>query len=195
MNYLAHILLSGEDEKIIIGNFIGDFVKGGRHKDYENRIQQGILLHRFIDDFTDNHPKVKNDVKLIKNHIGRYAPIAIDIFYDHLIAKSWESYNNQNLIDFSENFYQTAQEYKSIMPERCQFMLNYMKRDNWLLRYKDIEGVSRSLYGLSKRTKYDSRLEEAINYLISHQVEIANGFELFFEELINQCKTYLNGKA
>jgi hypothetical protein len=28
MNFLAHLLLSGENEEIITGNYVGDFVKG-----------------------------------------------------------------------------------------------------------------------------------------------------------------------
>ena len=28
MNYLAHLLLSGNDEDVIFGNFIGDAIKG-----------------------------------------------------------------------------------------------------------------------------------------------------------------------
>jgi acyl carrier protein phosphodiesterase len=28
MNFLFHMLLSGDDEKILVGNFMGDFVKG-----------------------------------------------------------------------------------------------------------------------------------------------------------------------
>ena len=55
MNYLAHVYLSGSDEFLCIGNFIGDHVKGKAYFDYPETIQNGILLHRKIDYFTDQH--------------------------------------------------------------------------------------------------------------------------------------------
>ena len=60
MNFLAHIYLSGENENIKIGNFIADAIKGNKYKEYSTEIQQGVLLHRYIDSFTDTHPTVKN---------------------------------------------------------------------------------------------------------------------------------------
>ena len=56
MNYLAHVYLSGANEALIIDNFIADHVKGKAYLDYSKTIQKGILLHRKIDHFTDQHP-------------------------------------------------------------------------------------------------------------------------------------------
>ena len=56
MNYLGHLALSGENEDVLFGNFIADAVKGNSYHKFNNSIQKGILLHRFIDHFTDNHP-------------------------------------------------------------------------------------------------------------------------------------------
>ena len=58
MNFLAHIYLSDDDEQVMIGNFIADFVKGKKKDDYPPAIKKGIELHRSIDDFTDHHPLV-----------------------------------------------------------------------------------------------------------------------------------------
>ena len=55
MNFLAHLYLSGESEAIKTGNFIGDYVKGKKFENYSGDIRNGILLHRSIDNFTDNH--------------------------------------------------------------------------------------------------------------------------------------------
>ena len=62
MNFLAHLYLSGSDPMVKVGNFIGDHVKGNAYQNYEIGIQQGILLHRKIDFFTDTHPLVKQSV-------------------------------------------------------------------------------------------------------------------------------------
>src|SRR5690606_39969566 len=59
--------------KILVGNFIGDFVRGDIASRFEPEIVQGIYLHREIDDFTDSHPSVKAAQELLKPQFGRYA--------------------------------------------------------------------------------------------------------------------------
>ena len=39
MNFLAHLYLSGASEGLIIGNFIGDSVKGQDLKSYETKVR------------------------------------------------------------------------------------------------------------------------------------------------------------
>ncbi|HEY3430492.1 MAG TPA: DUF479 domain-containing protein, partial [Cyclobacteriaceae bacterium] len=59
MNFLAHLYLSGTHQKVMVGNFIGDFVKGRNALEtFEPEIVKGIELHRGIDEFTDSHPIV-----------------------------------------------------------------------------------------------------------------------------------------
>ena len=53
MNFLFHMLLSGNDEQLLVGNFIGDFVKGPLQERFEPRIRQGVMLHRQIDSYAD----------------------------------------------------------------------------------------------------------------------------------------------
>ncbi len=67
MNYLAHIFLSGNDDDVLIGNFIGDYVKGKDFNNYPAGIQKGILLHRRIDTYTDRH-------KIIHQSMSYFAP-------------------------------------------------------------------------------------------------------------------------
>ena len=55
MNYLGHLFLSGSDEKILLGNFLGDHVSNKTLHLYDF-LFKGIELHREIDLFTDSHP-------------------------------------------------------------------------------------------------------------------------------------------
>lgn len=195
MNYLAHILLSGKDDKVKVGNFIGDFVKGNAYDNYDKDIKKGILLHRFIDDYTDKHPKVKQDVKRLSDKIGRYAPIAVDVFYDHLIAQNWENFNaTTSITNFCKDFYQTVEIYRTLIPEKCKHVFYYMRRDNWLENYQHEQGISWALSGLSKRTKFASRLDESLPLLLDDKEEILDDFIPFFNELNEESKTFLNGQ-
>ncbi|GIS88192.1 MAG: hypothetical protein CM1200mP18_09020 [Gammaproteobacteria bacterium] len=51
MNYLAHLYLSGDIEDLVIGNFIGDAVRGDQYKRLKPAVQAGVRLHREIDRF------------------------------------------------------------------------------------------------------------------------------------------------
>ena len=50
MNFLAHIYLSGDPSPLMIGNFIADYVKGKQKERFSPEIQQGIQLHRKINE-------------------------------------------------------------------------------------------------------------------------------------------------
>ena len=83
MNFLAHIYLSGEDTPLMIGNFIGDFVKGNEYKNFPADIQNGVLLHREIDSYTDSHEIVLESKKRLREKYRHYSGVITDIFYDH----------------------------------------------------------------------------------------------------------------
>ena len=68
--------------RLSLGNFIGDFVKGNQHKNYPQQMQQGILLHRAIDHYTDNHPIVLECVDFMRPSFGRYSGIDLDMYFD-----------------------------------------------------------------------------------------------------------------
>jgi acyl carrier protein phosphodiesterase len=63
MNFLAHIYLSGNNELLKIGNFMADGIRGKQFETYPKAIQNGILLHRAIDSFTDAHPVFRQSTK------------------------------------------------------------------------------------------------------------------------------------
>lgn len=184
MNFLAHIYLSGDNNSIVIGNFIADGIRGESYKNYPEDIQKGILLHREIDTFTDTHPFVRQSRKRLHETYGHYSRVIVDIIYDHYLAKNWKSYSSVNLKDFVEQFYVILDEYSEILPPRIQNLKPYMIADNWLLNYSKIEGIQHVLNGMNRRTKYRSKMNEATKELIKYYSEFEDEFTLFFEELI-----------
>ncbi len=59
-----------------------------------------------------------------------------------------------------------------------------MIKDNWLLSYATIDGISRVLKGMNKRTKYKSNMEFATEELKENYTLFENEFRSFFEELM-----------
>ncbi|MFG6687424.1 ACP phosphodiesterase [Mariniflexile sp. HNIBRBA6329] len=191
MNYLAHIYLSGDNDLITIGNFIADGIKGKSYEKYPKDIQIGILLHRNIDTFTDAHPTVRLSTKRLHEKYGHYSGIIVDILYDHFLAKNWNTYSEVPLKNYVETFYNSLENNYEILPLRIQKMMPYMLSDNWLLSYASIEGISRVLAGMNRRTKNVSGMDEAVNELELFYNEFEAEFSSFFDELISFSKEKL----
>jgi len=153
VNYLAHIYLSRDHQEELLGNFIADAVKGRQFYDYPEAVKQGILLHRFIDDYTDTHPIVLETKILFRPIYHKLSPILVDILYDHFLAKNWLYYHEVPLRQFVDQAYNFLEQRKAEMPERIKAMLPYMIEHDWLFNYQYKEGIERTLLGMSKRVR------------------------------------------
>ena len=63
MNFLAHIYLSGNNNDLRFGNFIANSIREKQYQDFSTSVQKGILLHREIDAFTDQHTVFRQHCK------------------------------------------------------------------------------------------------------------------------------------
>lgn len=162
---------------------MGDFVKGKQYEQYETTIANGILLHRLIDEFTDNHEIVTQSKKRFTEKYRHYAGVIVDVVYDHYLAKNWAEFHKKDLMSFTQWVYNTLNLHKEIFPERFSFMLGYMKRDNWLYHYAELSGIDRALTGMSKRTKFNSKMEMAAADISRHYQELELEFRSFLPEI------------
>src|SRR5688572_11794852 len=105
MNYLAHALLSHQSAEAILGALLGDFVKGPVGAEYPPAVRDAIHLHRLIDRYTDSHPVVLSSRRLVSDARRRFAPIMIDMFYDHFLARHWSDYCDTPLRQFARQVY------------------------------------------------------------------------------------------
>jgi acyl carrier protein phosphodiesterase len=184
MNFLAHIFLSFGDDEITIGNFIADSIRGNKYDHLPERIQQGIVLHREIDTYTDTHPIAKQSSKRLHANHGHYSRVVVDIFYDHFLARNWKTYSDISLDQYVSQFYELLDAHYPILPVGVKKMMPYMIGDNWLLNYQHIEGINRVLNGMYRRTKEKSNMNFAVLDLQEHYDLFENEFHAFFEELI-----------
>ena len=189
MNFLAHGYLSGDSDPVLVGNFIGDFVKGKQFDNFSPEIARGIILHRKIDEYTDSHPVATRSRDRIRKKYRHYTGVIIDVFYDHLLAVNWKCYHDQPLETFCKHVYEVIYRHYETLPVRAQQMIPWMVKNNWLLNYATFEGIDRSLKGLSRRTAFESGMENAIIDLKEHLDHFADDFAEFFPDLIRFVKT------
>lgn len=183
MNYLAHTYLSGNNNKLMIGNFIADSVKGNNYQHFDKEIQKGILLHRKIDEFTDNHPLTKQSGALLKPHYHRYSAIVMDIFYDHFLAVNWKKFHTEPLPEFSRRIYGILLWNYAHLPVHIKRILPFMIASNRLNSYAAIAGVEQSLNIMANHTSMPDNAEKAVQVLKNNYNQMESDFFLFFDEL------------
>lgn len=191
MNFLAHVYLSYNKEKLILGNFMGDFVKGNNFINYEKSIQDGILLHRAIDNYTDHHPVVLQSKDKLRDKYRHYSGVIIDIFYDHFLAADWTLYHDTPLAEFAQTVYYILDKHQEILPPKALHMLPYMIEGNWLLNYASKKGIYSALYGMSRRTKFPSKMDESIDELEIYYDDFKEEFRLFFPDIQDFASQWL----
>lgn len=189
MNFLAHLFLAGDDPESIIGNFIADHVKGSAIDSYSQGIIKGIRFHRAVDEFTDNNQIVHEAVVRLRPAFRKYAGVVLDMYYDHFLANSWEEYSNEELIDFTRRMFEVIKSSHQLLPARSKHILPFMMADNWLMNYKNFDGLHKALSGISMRTKFESNLETAVENLKNDYEFYKKSFNQFFPQLIEFSRT------
>jgi len=184
MNFLAHVMLSSHDSEEMVGNLLGDFVRKGGEAAFSETMQRGIELHRRIDGFTDRHPVFRRSRRRIRPDLRRFGGIAVDLFYDHFLAREFSSYHDIPLEAFAERFYRLLEQYEPQLPPRLQQIIPSMIERNWLVSYREVDAIERSLSRISLRLSRPNALGETAEALRLCYDDFAADFEEFFPELL-----------
>ena len=185
MNYLAHLYLSGNDKKIITGNFIGDYVKGNNYLKYPGKIREGILLHRQIDSFTDAHPCFREVKILLRPDFGLFSGIITDLLYDHLLAANWPSFSETPLPDFTKKIYDILMLHHAYLPGRVQGFLPSLIKNRRLESYASTEGMRRTLEMMSHYTSLPENAPDAMKIMEENLDFLQKNFDAFMKEMID----------
>jgi acyl carrier protein phosphodiesterase len=185
MNFLAHLYLSGDDRDTKLGNLIADSVKGSDYLNFREGVREGILLHRKIDHYTDEHPVVQRSKERIRHKYHKFSGVVTDMFYDHFLAKDWDRYSEKDLYDTTVNAYEILLGDYLILPARIKKILPFMLASNWLYSYKELHMMERFFKGMSRRTSFYSGMEHAVDDLRDHYDEFSRDFNDFFPDIIH----------
>jgi acyl carrier protein phosphodiesterase len=184
MNYLAHLFLSGDNEHLMIGNFIADHIKGNKISKYSLEIKKGIELHRNIDYYTDHHPEfIKTRERLHENQ-HKYAGVVADIFYDHFLAVHWRKYADISISNFTNFCYGVLLKNYTLLPSRSKRILPFLMMQNWLVNYKTFDGLNRSFELMARRVKYKSNIHDAVDDLKKDYEAYNEEFLKFFPDML-----------
>ena len=182
MNFLAHAYLSGNDEMVLTGNIIADGIKGKSYLNYPEKIQQGILLHRAIDTFTDQHALTRHSAALLRPYMGRLAAVGVDVIYDHFLALHWEQYHLTSLAEFVQFMYSSLGKHNHLMPPEASFFTNRMIEQDWISTYSQIAGIEDVFVRMSHRMGFP-QLSAGGEGLKAEYQALELDFKLFFPQI------------
>lgn len=184
MNFLAHTYLSGCNEEIIVGNFMGDYVKGKNYNRFPELVRKGILIHRDIDTYTDMHPITRRSKLRISPRYHKYAGIIIDIFYDHFLASLWNDFSSLPLQDFVSRTYDLLKRNYKVLPEAVKRWFPTFLENNWMMAYQTVEGIELVLERMAANTSLPNHAGYAVEVLSERYDSFKNDFLEFFPSII-----------
>ncbi|MBT5232189.1 MAG: DUF479 domain-containing protein [Methylococcales bacterium] len=183
MNYLAHLYLSPPGLQQL-GNFLGDFIKQQHAIEYPEALQYGLFCHQKIDGFTDKHITVMASKRRMSPANRRYAPVHIDIFYDHFLAVNWSTFTGMPLQQFVDNVYALFRQHAALLPEDINTRLDAMIEYNWLMAYEKAEGIEAAISRIAERAKGRIDVDYVMHDFHTQYAALEQDFLCFFPQLI-----------
>jgi len=184
VNFLAHTYLSGCNEEIIVGNFMGDYVKGRNYVLFPEQVKKGILIHRDIDTFTDMHMITRRSKLMVAPRYSKYAGIIIDIFYDHFLASLWDDYSTLPLSEYVNRTYDLLKRNYQVLPDAIKNWFPTFLENNWMMAYTTVEGIELVLERMSANTSLPNHAAYAVEVLSDQYAVFKNDFLEFFPQMI-----------
>lgn len=182
MNFLFHLHLSGDAPEILTGNLMGDFVKGRVGDEYPPGVRDGIVLHRRIDSFAQNHPLFRASRGRIDPHYGLWRGVLVDLFYDHFLAAGWEQWSPEPFGAYLERARGMVEANRRYLPERMREVLPVIFGE-LIPSYRDVEGIGRALSRMARRVRRPSPLAGGERELVRCYEGLGEDFQGFMPEV------------
>jgi acyl carrier protein phosphodiesterase len=205
VNHLAHLALAARargvghareaDEALLVGGFLGDFVKGPMRGERPARIELGIRLHRAIDAQTARDPDILRSVERFGPALRRLAPIFVDILGDHLLARRFEQHHGQPLDDFSATAFASLRRHRAWLPDDARLLGDRLEAWDGLVAYRDTDVVERGFVRITKRLRHAGMAREAIACLHAQLPALDDDFTRYYPRLVEFASTWLERES
>lgn len=184
MNFLAHTMFAQQDPEVIVGQFLGDFIRGQSPEDYAEKIQQGIMLHRRIDSYTDRHPVNLEARTYFNKPYRRFAGILTDVVYDHYLARTWATYSDTTLDRHIQLVHEALESRFEVLPLDLQRFARFIIDQNVLASYLHFDAVDKALDRLAGRSPRFFILAEAGQTIRDYDDQLSDCFSRFYPDLM-----------
>lgn len=183
------MILAEDSATSIAGNFLGDFVKGRPEGRFPPALVAGIRVHRSLDVYTDSHPAVRRAVQRLPQARRRFGRIALDLAFDHFLARCWQAEEPATFRAFRGRIYARLQADTAAMPPRAQRVAAVMAAEDWFLAYARWDGIGDALAAMSRRLSRPNPLAETIHDLRQVETGLATDFAAFWPDIRAHART------
>lgn len=194
MNFIAHFHLSAYRNNFIVGNYLADLITNHEFKNLSPEPLEGVLFHRFIDDYTDHHPVLTEMKKMFYERHGKYSPVLVDVFMDFSLFENWQVYESRDFGRFCKKVYSILESNQKWIPHRLTPVFQGMLRDNWLYEYTTYEGLERTFQRIATIARFSGNFAEAVHTYVSNKTAFDTLFNLFYPDIIKACEVYQPSK-
>lgn len=183
MNHFAHIFLAQSGVESRVGNLLGDFARGVDTRALSPGVYNGLINHRAVDAFTDQHPLVRGAKSLFSAQRRRFAGVALDVLFDHYLIRHWSRFSNQDRYQFTQAAYGDLSRGQPLMPPGMQRTIIHMVDHDWFEAYASLDTIGYALDRVAGRIRFANRFLGIIEEIRAHDAELEAVFLEFFPQL------------
>ena len=183
MNHLAHLALAARDDELMVGGFLGDFVKGPMRGERSDAIELGIRLHRAIDAETARDADIRRSVERFGPALRRVAPIFVDILGDHLLATSFGAFHAEQLTRFSRRAYAVLHDHHASLTAEAGQLRDRLEQFDGLAAYAELDIVERGFARVAQRLQRSACTQDAIATLHQTLPQLRADFDAYYPRL------------
>lgn len=183
MNYLAHAALAQPNLYSVTGNLLGDFCKGVAVAALHPKIHAGLMNHRAVDRFTDQHRAVRQAKLLFSDQRRRFAGIALDVLFDHFLIIHWQQFYQQPFADYKQQLYQQLAEAEHLMPAPMAATMRSVRTHDWFSSYQQLAQLGTALDRIAQRIRFANQFGSMINEIKPNYAALEQSFLTLYPEL------------
>ena len=183
MNHFAHLVLAQPTTASAVGNLLGDFMRGVETDSLPVAVQQGLENHRAVDRYTDADAEIQALKRLFSPQRRRFAGVALDIWFDHLLLHHWERLESGALERRISTCYRHLEDGLGLMPAPMRRVTRLMIDNDWFRSYREVDAIAGALNRVAGRIRFSHQFDNAIDEILAHQDPIRDCFLDFYPRL------------
>ncbi|MFM8355407.1 MAG: ACP phosphodiesterase [Gammaproteobacteria bacterium] len=200
MNFLAHcvlpeLALPGAPSGLMVGGFLGDFLKGPVPEHLPTTIADGVRLHRRLDAFSNQHAAIRASCQRFPSDLRRVAPVFVDVLADHLLADRFDRYGPEPLTDFTARAYATLEAHRAHIPDHGQRFLRHAVTHDLFAAYATPDTLSGAIESVARRLGRAEVSAAVIDTIATSHAALVQDFVDYFPDLVAHAADWLTARG
>ena len=200
MNFLAHcvlpeLALPSAPTGLVVGGFLGDFLKGPVPEHLPAAISDGVRLHRRLDAFSNQHAAIRASCQRFPSSLRRIAPVFVDVLADHLLATRFDQYSPEPLTTFTARTYATLDAHRAHIPDHGQRFLRHAAAHDLFAAYAMPSTLAGAIASVAHRLGRGEVGDAVLHTIAASRSELLQDFLDYFPDLVGHTGDWLTARG